>query len=446
MVSHPEGPESDLLSAHEALERADQRTAPAFGVLRGSPFRLYWTADAVSSLGDAVSVVVIPIIAVANLGASTSQMAFLWTAILGPRLVLQIPLAMWADSLRSRVSIMVAIQTVLAAVVAMVPVLWWTDLLSFNSLLVILSLKAIANACLAAVSSPMLVSIVSREHIVTASGRLNGTRSATSVAGGALGGGLLAFLAAPVVLVVDAASFVASAGVTSRIRALDARASPAGPYGSFSLSEIKRIARRLAQRPELWCLVAIAAVNAMCETVFAVFAIRTLNVPASRLGLFLALGAVGGVLGGFVAGKMSRVLARGTIVVSILAMIGSIGPLAFVESGTGAALAIVNYELVGAFGGTIALAFVLGRVQASAADGAVSRNTALAQNSLHVAALAGIFLGGVVARMSTARTPLVLGFVLLSIAAIPLMAWVLRSREPLHPDGEEVDHDVQAPS
>lgn len=397
-------------------------TRPSLWNNRG--FRTYWSALAVSGAGSAVSIVVVPIIAAATLGASPAQMALLGAAGMLPGLFLQVPAAMWSDSIRSRLGIMAAAQVVLGALVALVPLLWWLGALTFERLLAIVAMKAVIGVCLAATSGPVVVELVPRDQLVAAGGRLSGTRSATDIAGQAAGGALLAVLAAPVILVADAVSFLVGAFLTRRIRPPADAAPPPAPRtrGRASVGEVVAIGRELATRRGVWCLTAIALVNGITEAVFVLFCLHALDMRESAIGLLLAVGAVGGVVGGFLVGRVAERMGRWTGAVGLLATLWSVAALPFVGPGWLGGAAVVNFELAGAFGGTIVIAAVFGSLQAeAAARGTVARTMALANNILQVAALAGLAVGGAVGAMAGERTALTVAAVVLACVTPPLL-------------------------
>lgn len=399
--------------------------------LRRNPqFMLYWTAGVISGTGSAISAVVLPIFAVAALGASPGEMALLGMAELVPALVFALPTAMWADSISEHLRAITMSRIVAGVVAGLIPVAWWLDALTFELLLLLVALEALAGVFMLANTGPALVGIVPKDQLVDASGKLNGTRSATDIAGQALGGVLVSIASAPAALMVDAVSYIVGAAGTAAMEKQPQSTAPdeaePEPRGRVVISraavrEVTGIGGRLARRPALWTLMAVALVNGITETVFVLFAIRTLDVGPGTLALLLATGAVGGVIGGFVAGHVATRLDRWTVSFGVALTAFSLAPLGIVEDGVPVGIALINFEFAGALGGTIVIATVLGNIQAAAVDdGTVARSMAIAQNALQVAALVGLAIGAFLAEALGFRQALIVGTAVVAGVALPL--------------------------
>lgn len=388
-------------------------------------FRLLWASSAISGSGSSVSTVVVPILAVAVLKANPTEMALLGAMGMLPALVLFVPAAMVAETVRARIRVVASAQVILGCLVFLIPLLWWAKLLTVGALLAIIGCKAIVGVFSGATSSPLLKELLPRKQLIEANGTMNGTSSASDIAGQAIGGGLLAVLAAPVILVVDAVSFLVGAVFTSRVR-MPPQPPAERPPGEkkFSLRVVGRIGAGLVKRVDVWCLMAIALSNGITEAIFVIFAIRTLHVHPDQLGLLIAAGAIGGVAGGFSVGWVSARFGRWTVPFALALTILSLAPIPFVHGGAVAYLSVVNLELFGAFGGTVVVAAVFGDIQGRAAPGTIARTMALAHNTLQVAALVGLFLGALVAHLATARVAMTTSLLLLVALSLPLCALV----------------------
>lgn len=414
---------------------SEQRASSATLLRKNGPFRWYWSAAAVSGTGSAISLVVLPIFAVASLDASPAQMALLGAVHLMPALTFQIPIAMWADSAEKNRTLLLASMVSAGMVAASIPILWWMDLLTFEVLLLAAGLEAVATVSISANMRPVLVKIVQPEMLVGASGYLNGTRSATDVAGQALGGGLLRLVAAPIALLIDALSYVGGAVLMAMVRmpiapkaaerSISSENSGSQPL-SERLREVREIAGGLLRKRDIWSLMGIALSNGISEAVFVILAINTFGINPGTLGLLLAVGALGGVLGGFLADPIATRLGRWTVPLGVALTVWSILPVAMAESGPVALLSVVNFELAGAFAGTIVLATVFGQLQAAAGERRVARTMAIAENGLQVAALIGLGVGAAVGSAASPRSAMVVGGGLLSVTLMILILHLWR--------------------
>ncbi|NRQ31631.1 MFS transporter [Nonomuraea sp. NN258] len=357
-------------------------------------FLAYWTAVGTSQLGSAVTIVVVPLVAVVTLHAGLGQMA--WLAAMGtlPVLLIRIPAAMWADSLANRLPYMIACNLLQAVIVGLVPLLWWWGALNFVLLLVLQGLAALLLGVYASLATPVVVQIVPKERLVDANGKLNTTRSVADITGPAISSGLLAVLAAPLVLLVDCVSFLLSALLLRRIR-IEAPERQPGGRGGGATGELWQIAKFLAPRSGIQALIIVTLVNGLVDTILMLYLVHELRIGSALIGALIALGAVGGVSGGLVVGRLlDKFGPARTLTISAVLTILSLALLPFAGPGVTGAAAVVLFEFAGSFGGTILISTVFGTLQGAAKGEQVARVMAMAGTSMQVSALAGVGLGG----------------------------------------------------
>ncbi|MEU9890242.1 MFS transporter [Sphaerisporangium sp. NPDC051011] len=397
-------------------------------------FIAYWSALGVSQLGSAVSMVAVPLIGVVTLGATPGQMTWLAFMELAPCLLVRLPAAAWSDSLRDRVPYMIACNAVQAAVMALIPVLWWAGVLSLATLLPLAGLASLALGVYSSLSSPLLVQIVPAEHLVDANGKTSATRSVADISGPAIGSALMSVVALPLVVLIDAASFVASALLLTRVRPVPARegGAPPGEAGTGrgratrgAVRDVCTLGVALVRRSGMRAGCAVAFVNGIMQPVLVLFMVHDLRLAPSAIGLLLGLGAFGGITGGLTVGRIigrrggGRTLAIGTVI-SLCAP----ALLPFGGPGVTGAATVVAFELCGSFGGTLMIATIFGALQAAAGEGSVAKVMALAGTLLQVATLCGVFVGGLLGTFAGPRGAVATGAALLLVTLVPqLVRW-----------------------
>jgi predicted MFS family arabinose efflux permease len=302
-----------------------------------------------------------------------------------------------------------------------VPLLWWRSALSLPVLFLLMAAKAVSGVGQSAFASPLVVDLLEPGDVVGATGKINGTMSATDIVGQALGGGLLSVLSAPLILLVDALSFFVSGGLASRIRAASTEPSPA-ERTRLSVPDLVALGRALLRRRDFLAVLTIALVNGVTQTVFVIYCTRTLHIAPALLGPLLAIGAVGGVVGGLLSGRIDGYSHRIALLLGLVGTLWSLVPLPLVHGGVPALLAVVNFELAGAFGGTVIIAAAFGAIQTSASAGTVARTMAIATNGLQIAALVGAAVGGIVGDATDTRTVLTVAVALMAVSTI-LCGW-----------------------
>ncbi|SCE98300.1 MFS transporter [Micromonospora mirobrigensis] len=413
------------MTAVDATARSagpDGRPEPTFP---GAGFRALWLAVGVSQFGSAVSVVTIPVIAVVSLGAGPQQMGLLSALGMIPSFLVRVPAAAWSDRLPRRVPWLVAVNLAQVAVIGAVPLLWWRGMLGLPALLVVVAAASLLTGISSSLSSPVLVGVVPRAHLVTANGRLSATRGVADIGGPGLGGLLLAVLAAPFVVLVDALSFLLAALLYARVRetppepavpAWEPADEPAPPGGTLAL------AWALLSRGGIRALVVVSLVNGVVDPVLVLFMVDDLRLPASAIGLLLGLGAVGGISGGLLVGRaMSRWGPGGTRAVGAAVTLASLAVLPFTTRGPSGAVGVVLFELAGSLGGTLLVATVFGQLQGAAPAGRVARVMALAMTFLQVATVLGALGGGLLGGLVGSRATLLVAGGLLAATLVPLL-------------------------
>jgi MFS family permease len=281
-------------------------------LLRQRDFRHFWTGETISLFGDQVTLIALPLAAVLVLDAGPADMGYLTAAALAPHLLLSLPAGVWLDRVARRLRVMIATDVLRAALVATVPLAYALDALTMGLLYGV----AFASGCCAVffdvAYSTVYVAVTPRERYVEANSLLHGSRSFSFVAGPSVGGVLVQVLSAPLALLVDAVSYVASALFLTRIRAPEPplEAQDGGLREQVAVGTAF-IARNPILRPSLLAVATLNFFNFAFHALFILFATRELGVAPATLGAVLGAGAVGGVIGAVVAARVGRRIGLG---------------------------------------------------------------------------------------------------------------------------------------
>jgi MFS family permease len=281
-------------------------------LLRERDFRNFWFGESISLFGDQISLIALPLTAVLVLDADAADMGYLTAAGLAPHLLLSLPAGVWLDRVARRRRIMIAVDLARASLVATVPIAYAADALTMAQLYGV----AFAVGCLAVFFdlsySTVFVSITAREHYVEGNALVNGSRSFSFVGGPSVGGVLVQVFSAPFALLADAASFLASALFLGRVRAPEPPLEPEeGGMRAQVATGMRFIAYSPVFRPMLAGVATLNFFNFGFAALFVLFATRKLGVEPGTLGAVLGAGAVGGILGAVVAGRVGRRLGLG---------------------------------------------------------------------------------------------------------------------------------------
>lgn len=271
------------------------------GVWRHPDFVRLWTSQTLSDVGSEVTLLAIPLAAVA-LGAGPAQMGWLAAARYLPTLLLGLLAGAWVDRLPRR-PLLIATDLGRGAVLACVPVAAVTGHLRLE-VLYPLAFLANALAVLADVAhESYLPVLVGRGRLLEANSGVAVGRQAAQVAGPSLAGALVQGVTAPLALLADAASFVVSAILVGSIRTTEpTRARTTEPVGLRALwGEIAAGVRFVVADPVLRPLTGAWGLYWFVFFLFwgqhPLYATRELGLSPMVFGLVGSLAAVGGVLG-----------------------------------------------------------------------------------------------------------------------------------------------------
>jgi predicted MFS family arabinose efflux permease len=309
--------------------------------LRKQPeFLKLWAAQSISQLGDQVSYLALPLVAVLTLDASAAQMGLLTAAELMPHLLFSLAAGVWIERQRTRRRLMIVADLVRFGLLVSVPLAAAFDLLTFPQLYAV-GFAAGTCAVLFDISwATLFVSVVPRRDVVEANSKLSMSRALSYVAGPSLAGVLVQALTAPVTLLVDAFSFLASALFLRRIRVEEP---PVEEDGQESVLQSLRGGLRYVLGdeligPSLGATATINLFNFVFHAIFILFATEELGVSPGVLGIALGIGAVGGIIGALVAVRLERVIGIGPAFT--LGCVLFPAPLVLVPIATGSELVI----------------------------------------------------------------------------------------------------------
>jgi MFS family permease len=300
--------------------------APQRGLWRDADFLKLWGGQAVSQLGSQITMLALPLLAVLSLGATPVQMGLLVVAETAPFLLAGLPAGVWADRLRRR-PILIATDLGRAGLLLLVPLLAWRGQLRMEHLYAVGFLVGLLTVFFEVAAQAYLPSLVARDQLVDANGKLQTTRSAAQIAGPGLAGLLVQLWTAPVALVLDAGSFLVSALGLWRIRQREPEPEPVAASASV-WQEAREGLRVVASSSILRAFAGTVATSNLgfqiVLTVFVLYGTRALGLTAAHIGLVFAAGSIGNLLGALLAERTAARIGAGPAIVggSALAAVG----------------------------------------------------------------------------------------------------------------------------
>ena len=292
-------------------------------LFRHADFRRLWAAETVSQVGTQVTLLALPVVAVSLLDATPLQMGVLTALETAAFLLIGLPAGAWVDRWR-RKRVLVAADLVRAAVLATLPVAYLLDVLTLGQLFVVAAVTGTATVFFDVAYQSYLPTLVDRDQLVDGNGKLEASRAVAQVAGPGVTGVLLRVLGAPLLVAVDAVSFLLSALFLGRIRTPDT--APDRAARRRLRTEIAEGLSFVVRHPLLRRIVACTGTSnlfsSITTTLLVLYALRELELSESVLGLVFSAGAVGGLVGAATAARVARRVGEGrAIPVSIAVMV-----------------------------------------------------------------------------------------------------------------------------
>ena len=252
---------------------------------------------------EQLTLAAVPIVAVLMLEAGPGQIGVIAAVQSLPFLLLSIPLGLLADRMsRKKLMLLSEILRVLALMVLIAALL--ADQISVT-LLALVGFFAAVGTVGFSVSAPSLVpALVTRDNLAKANGRLELARSMAFAGGPALAGALIAWMGASTSFVLSLMLSLAAVGFLKQIQEPARAAIPArhpwlelkdGSYFVWNSNLLK---------PILFTSVAWNISWFVLQAIYVPYAIRTLGMDASAVGLTLACYGAGMILGSLMASKI----------------------------------------------------------------------------------------------------------------------------------------------
>lgn len=324
---------------------------PLRGLWNNPDFMKVWLGHTVSNIGNGITGIALPVIAVQMLAATPGQMSVL-SALDGIVVLLFGLLAgVWVDRLRRR-PVLIATDLGRALLVASVPAAALLGMLRIGQLYVVVALAALLAVFFQAADVAFFPGLVEARELVEGNSKLGVSDALAEVAGPTLAGALIAAITAPLSMLVDAFSFLASALFVARIRRPEPPALAAEQRRGAWHESLEGLLYVL-KHPLLRVLAGSAGMfnffGMFFATLYALYVIRILGIAPFLYGLLIAAGGLSGLVGAAIAGRVVRRLGLGLAIGGGLFMYGFVGLLVPLAHGpvTVAAAILFTSQLVG---------------------------------------------------------------------------------------------------
>jgi predicted MFS family arabinose efflux permease len=380
-----------------------------------------WSAQTISQFGSQVTVLALPLVAILVLDASAFEVAALTTVEWLPWLLFSLPAGVWVDRLPRR-PVLVVTDLGRAAALVSIPIAYAFDALALGQLYVVGFVAGTLTVFFELGYTAYLPALVERSQLAEGNAKVEITRSAAQLGGPGLAGQLVQLFGAPVAMLVDAISFLGSALFLATIRVREEpRPREEDTRLRTELAEgIRFVLKHPYMRPSMGFVATVNLFYNIMFGVFLVYAVRSLDFDAARIGLMFTLGNVGVLAGALLATRIGRVIGVGPTIVGTAFMLG--WPLLFVPlvDGSYAFPVLVGVFAVTGFNGVVTNVVGVSLFQATTPDRLQGR-AAGARRLVNLGAVpVGSFAGGIMASTIGLHQTLWIGAIGATVAFLPL--------------------------
>ena len=336
-----------------------------------------WLAQSISAFGARITREGLPILAVTTLAAPPGALGVLAAVGSGAALTVGLTSGGFIDRSRRR-PILIGADLLRAMVLLSLPVAAVLGLVTLPHLLLAAVLVTGASVAFDIASHAYLPALIGKPQLMDGNSKLATTEAIAEVGGPALAGVLFQWLTAPIAVIVNAGTYLASAAFLATLSSVEPPPE-VEPRQSWT-HEITPGFRIAWAEPRVRALLLMNLAQGLFGGVFAalyiLFALRTLSLPTSLLGIAIAAGGVGALLGAGLGPWLARRLGMGPAIIltilcaSISAMTISLAPtdregaltVLILTQITGDAFGVASGVLIASLRQSLMPQSVLGRV------------------------------------------------------------------------------------
>jgi MFS family permease len=390
---------------------------------RDRDFVRLWSAQTVSAFGARITREGLPIAAVLTLGASPAEVGLLAAISHGPALLVGLAAGGFVDRSRRR-GIMMAADLVRAAVLATIPVTALLGVLTLPQLYLAAGLVGAASVLFEIADHAYLPSLVARDDIGRANASFSATESVAEIGGPALAGLLFQVLAAPIAIAANAVTYVVSALFLAGIRRPEppTQAEPHARWTDDIALGFGVALRHPLARPVFLSSWMQSLAGGMFSALYILFCVKVVGLTPGLLGLTIAAGGAGALIGATTAGPASRAFGVGPAFVGAQVLVAAsiaIIPLSPAEPATGMAYLVAS-QVLGDLMGVTTMILGTTLIQTVMPVRALGRVNAAFKAATGGLMVAGALIGGLLGEVMGVRAALWIGVA--GLAAAPLLS------------------------
>ncbi|MGB0920208.1 MAG: MFS transporter [Alphaproteobacteria bacterium] len=281
-------------------------------------FRALWVSDTISTAGSVVTQIALPFIAISLLDAAAFEMGLLAAAGQAPRILFSLYIGA-SIATRPKLPLMRAAQLLRALSLLSIPLAYWGEALTMLHLLVVALVNGTLGLIFLYADRALLPKLVGRNLVLAANARLRLTATMAQTAGPSLAGAVLQVIAAPLIIMLDALSYLLSWVWLGKIDHEEEGAAETGresPIETLKRGATFVWSEKTLRALTLSSLFATAGASAYAA-LFMLFLLRDLSFTPLRVGVVLSAAGLAAVVSAAMVERVSKRLgARWAIILS----------------------------------------------------------------------------------------------------------------------------------
>ncbi|HYJ12083.1 MAG TPA: MFS transporter [Thermomicrobiales bacterium] len=397
---------------------------------RHRSFRAYWLGQSASVFGSEVSAFALPLVSALTLDAGPVGVSVVATAAMLPYLLFSLLAGHWLAT-RDEQRVMVRANLLQAVLMAAIPLAWVGGWLSVPLLATVAFVSGTAEVVFALAAFAYVPRLVTTDDIPDANRTVQSTQTVAQIGGPGLAGLLVQVVGAPLALLVDALSYLASALGVSRGRSGQSEASaPAREKADWG---VMSGLQALWGNPHLRILTMHSAAFNFATPIITInlvlWAVQEQGMATGVYGLAIAAGGAGGLLGALFANHLALRLGFGHAY-GVAVLLYSLLPALLVAwplTGNRLALVIAPVLLCSGIGLGSANVYALSLRQLALPADLLTRSAgAYRQITFGVVPVGTLLAGGLGAVLGT-RPAVFTGVLLLVVGMVPMFGARMRS-------------------
>lgn len=407
---------------------------------RHSDFNKLWAGQTASNVGDRISLLALPTIAIVVLGGGAWEVGVLGALRFAPFILLAPLVGLVVDRF-SRRHIMIAADVGRLLSLASIPLAVVFGQLGMTQLFVVAAVVGVLTTFFEVAYQSYLPSLIGNENLVEGNTKLQVSRSLADVVGAATGGVLITVLGAARAVAVDALTFLASLLALLLMKDRDKR--DMEERTTSAKQDFVLGLQTLTRHPVLRSLlVSNSVVNlgaAMGDALLLLFAYRVLGLSPLQVGIAAACGAAAVIAGAVLSEKVVAVFTLGRTLIFTAVALGAGYALLPIAGDLGAFVGLIVIQVGIGFVSPMFDIHVLTLVQNVTPKALIGRVSGTALSLVFGALALGYFLGGVLGEGIGVGPALVVAGAITAIGGLTLMSGPVRTlREQPTPAAEPV--------